>query len=214
MKRRPNTSQQWMEMQKADPFVQQAKAEGYRSRAVYKLKEVDKQHHLIRPGMTVLELGAAPGGWTQYVVERLKGTGHVWAIDCLSMPAVPGATFIQGDLTEDSVQNRLMAQLEGQKVDLLLSDMAPNLSGVKGLDGIRTGALAETVLEVMALFLKPGGTLFMKTFHGAGFDDLVKQTRKLFKRVILRKPEASRSHSRETYLLGIGLIHDFDLDGH
>lgn len=201
---RSKSSKQWLAAHKNDPYVKQSKVEGYRSRAVYKLKEVDEKVGLIKTGMTILELGAAPGGWTQYVTEKLQGRGHIVAVDCLSMDALPEITFIKGDFTEEPIQEMLKNLLGERNVDVLLSDMAPNLSGVKGIDSLRTMALAEITLEAADIFLKPGGSLFMKIFHGVGFDALIREVREQFKQVTIRKPAASRSQSRETYLLALG----------
>lgn len=201
---RSKSSRQWLTAHKNDPYVKQSKREGYRSRAVYKLKEVNEKVGLIKPGMTILELGAAPGGWTQYLSDILQTKGKIIAVDCLLMDALPQVQFIKGDFTEESVQTEIKHQLAGQSVDVLLSDMAPNLSGVKAIDSLRTIALAEVTLQAVETFLKPGGNLFMKLFHGAGFDDLIREVRGMFKQVSIRKPQASRSQSRETYLLALG----------
>lgn len=200
---RRKSAHQWLISHKNDPFVKQSKQDGYRSRAVYKLKEVNEKVHLIKPGMNILELGAAPGGWTQYVADLLQATGKIVAVDCLWMAPVPHVTFVQGDFTEPAIQAELQKQLGGP-VDLLLSDMAPNLSGVRSIDSTRAMALAEVTLEAAHEFLKPGGHLLMKLFHGAGFDALIKEARQMFKQVSSRKPLASRSQSRETYLLALG----------
>jgi 23S rRNA (uridine2552-2'-O)-methyltransferase len=201
---RSKSSRQWLMAHKNDPFVKQSKLDGYRSRAVYKLKEVNEKVGLIKPGMTVLELGSAPGGWTQYVADILQTKGKLIAVDCLLMDAFPQVIFVQGDFTEEAVQALIKTHLNGQAVDVLLSDMAPNLSGVKTLDSLRTMALAEVTLQAVHEFLKPGGSLFMKLFHGAGFDELIREVKKTFKHVSIRKPLASRSQSRETYLLALG----------
>lgn len=203
MSRSPG-SHRWLQEHEADPYVKQARLEGYRSRAVYKLKEVDEKIGLFRPGMVVLELGAAPGGWTQYVTEKLKGLGRVVASDCLLMDALPDVVFIQGDICDEAVFAELIHTVGSAGVDVLLSDMAPNMSGVAAIDGPRAIALAELALEVARDVLKPGGVLFMKVFHGTGFDALVKAVRQEFKQVSIRKPLASRSRSRETYLLAKG----------
>jgi 23S rRNA (uridine2552-2'-O)-methyltransferase len=201
---RSKSSRQWLTAHKNDPYVKQSKVEGYRSRAVYKLKEVDQKVGLIKAGMTILELGAAPGGWTQYVTEKLQGRGTIVAVDCLLMDALPEITFIQGDFTEESVQEKIKNMLGERNADVLLSDMAPNLSGVKAIDSLRTMALAEITLEAAHIFLKPGGSMFMKLFHGAGFDAMIREVREKFTHVSIRKPAASRSQSRETYLLALG----------
>lgn len=197
-------SERWLKAHRSDCYVKMAQAQGYRSRAVYKLKEVDEKFQLLRPGITVLELGAAPGGWTQYVAEKLAGRGQMIAVDCLKMAPLPDVTDLQGDFTEDATQQAILALLDGTKAAVLLSDMAPNLSGVAAVDGAKSMALAEAALDSAALFLKPGGTLFMKVFHGQGFDEIVRAVRAMFEKVSVRKPRASRSQSRETYLLACG----------
>lgn len=202
--KRSKSSQRWLQAHHSDPFVKLSKAEGYRSRAVYKLKEVDEKYHLLRSGMTILELGAAPGGWTQYVGEKLGGKGRVIALDCLPMDALAHVEFIQGDFTEEAVQTQLHELLNESKVDVVLSDMAPNSTGIKAIDSVRSSYLAEMTLEAAIEWLKPDGILFMKLFHGPGFDEFVKSVRACFKQVSIRKPQASRSQSRETYLLARG----------
>lgn len=201
---RSKSSQRWLHEHFEDIYVKKAQAEGYRSRAVYKLKEVDDKESLLKPGMTVVDLGAAPGGWTQYVAEKLLGHGMIIALDILAMDALPGVHFIQGDFREDSVLDELMNLVPERGVDLLLSDMAPNMSGTAAVDIPRAMYLAELAFDFGSKMLKPGGTLLMKVFHGAGFEQLIKQARAQFKRVVMRKPLASRSRSRETYLLAKG----------
>ncbi|KTD07492.1 23S rRNA (uridine(2552)-2'-O)-methyltransferase RlmE [Legionella jamestowniensis] len=201
---RSKSSKRWLQEHFDDVFVKKAQAEGYRSRAVYKLKEVDEKEHLLKPGMTVVDLGAAPGGWTQYVSEKIEGRGMIIALDILPMDSLPGVTFIQGDFREDEVFQQLINRVPEQGVDLLLSDMAPNMSGSAAIDIPRAMYLAELAFDFGARMLKPGGTLLLKVFHGAGFDELVKQARTQFDKVVIRKPAASRSRSRETYLLAKG----------
>lgn len=201
---RRGSSKKWLQAHKNDPYVKQSKLDGYRSRAVYKLKEVDEKVHLIKPGMVVLELGSAPGGWTQYVIEKLNGQGKVIAVDCLPMDSFADVNFIHGDFTDEHIQTKIEYSLAGGKCDLLLSDMAPNLSGIKMMDSLKSIALADSVLEIGLEFLKPNANLFMKMFHGAGFDDFVRSIRLLFNTVSIRKPQASRTQSRETYLLALG----------
>jgi 23S rRNA (uridine2552-2'-O)-methyltransferase len=191
----------------SDEFVKRANKEGYRSRAAYKLMELDDRDHLIRPGMTVVDLGAAPGSWCQVVVERLKGRGRVIALDLLEMHPMPGVEFMQGDFTDDAMLARLEESLDGQPVDLVISDMAPNMSGVNVIDQARSMYLAELSLEFARQWLKPGGSFLVKVFIGSGFDELVKTMKPDFDKVVTRKPKASRDRSAETYLLGIGRRH-------
>ncbi|CDZ75946.1 Ribosomal RNA large subunit methyltransferase E [Legionella massiliensis] len=201
---RSKSSKRWLQEHFDDIYVKKAQAEGYRSRAVYKLKEVDDKEHLLKPGMTVVDLGAAPGSWTQYVAEKLDGRGIIVALDILPMDALPDVTFIQGDFREDEVLQKLMNVVPERGVDLLLSDMAPNMSGAAAIDIPRAMYLVELAFDFGNKMLKPGGAMLMKVFHGAGFDDLIRLARLQFDRVVIRKPSASRSRSRETYLLAKG----------
>lgn len=198
---RSKSSKRWLQEHFEDAYVKKAQAEGYRSRAVYKLKEIDDREQLIKPGMTIVDLGAAPGGWSQYAVEKTGGKGHVIALDILPMDNLSGVTQITGDFREESVLTQLIKIIPPRSVDLVLSDMAPNMSGNAGVDIPRAMYLAELAFEFSDQMLKPGGALLMKIFHGSGFDDLVRQVRTRFKRVVMRKPCASRSRSRETYML-------------
>ena len=208
---RTKSSTIWLQEHFADMYVKKAQAAGYRSRAVYKLQEIDAKEHLLKPGMTVVDLGAAPGSWTQYVAEKIGcKTGlqesRIIALDRLPMDALPGVEFILGDFTEDSVSQQLQERLPGRSVDLVLSDMAPNMSGNAEIDLPRAMYLAELAVDFAYNRLKPGGVLVMKLFHGVGFDELVKDIRSHFKQVSIKKPKASRSRSRETYLLAKGYI--------
>ena len=200
------SSQRWLREHFDDPYVKKAQAEGYRSRAVYKLKEIDEREHLLRPGMVIVDLGAAPGGWTQYLSEKLAGRATLVALDVLPMDAVPGVECIEGDFREESVLQQLMAVIPPKGVDLVLSDMAPNMSGTAAVDIPRAMYLVELVFDFAHEVLKPGGSMLMKLFHGAGFDALIKEARLQFERVVVRKPNASRSRSRETYLLAKGFL--------
>ena len=210
--RRTKSSKRWLQEHFADVYVKQAQSEGYRSRAVYKLQEIDAKEHLFKPGMTVVDLGAAPGGWTQYVAEKIGCSvvgaqqSRIIALDRLPMDALPGVELIQGDFTDDAVLQQLQAILPARTVDLVLSDMAPNMSGNSEIDMPRAMYLAELAAEFAYQMLKPGGILVMKMFHGVGFDALVKEIRLRFQQVSIRKPKASRSRSRETYLLAKGYI--------
>jgi 23S rRNA (uridine2552-2'-O)-methyltransferase len=199
---RSKSSQQWLREHFSDEFVKRAQKEGYRSRAAYKLAEIDERDRLLRPGITVVDLGAAPGGWTQYVIERVGPRGRVIALDILPMDALPGVEVIQGDFTDASMLPRLQAALAGQAVDLVISDMAPNISGVGVSDQARAIYLAELALDFAAGHLRPGGQLLIKTFQGEGFPALYKAMQAAFRKVVTRKPQASRARSRETYLLG------------
>lgn len=201
---RSKSSKRWLQEHFDDIYVKKAHAEGYRSRAVYKLKEIDDKEHLFKPGMTVVDLGAAPGGWTQYVSEKFHGNGTIIALDILPMDALPGVHFVLGDFREDAVLEALTQVVPKNGVDIVLSDMAPNMSGTSAVDIPRAMYLVELAFDFSQKMLNPGGTLLMKIFHGTGFDDIVKQARLQFERVVIRKPQASRSRSRETYLLAKG----------
>lgn len=202
--KRTRTSKAWMQEHVNDEFVRRANKEGYRSRAAYKLMELDDKDKLIRPGMTVVDLGAAPGSWSQVVVERLKGRGRVIALDLLEMQPMRGVECIQGDFTEQSALAQLEEMLNGHPVDLVISDMAPNMSGIGLIDQTRAMVLAELSYEFALQWLKPGGHFLVKVFIGSGFDALVKSMRPTFDKVLTRKPKASRDRSSETYLLGLG----------
>jgi 23S rRNA (uridine2552-2'-O)-methyltransferase len=202
--RRSGSSNRWLKEHFQDPYVKKAQQEGYRSRAVYKLQEVDERYHLIQPGMIVVDLGASPGGWTQYVAEKLAGKGRIFALDILPMAPLSGVECFVGDFSEDSVLQEFMKRVPEHGVDLLLSDMAPNMSGLPSVDIPRAMLLVELALDFARTTLKPGGSLFMKVFHGEGFDALVQSVRAQFESVMIRKPAASRQRSRETYLLARG----------
>ena len=184
-----------------DPYVQLAKHEGYRSRASYKLLEIIERDHLLKPGMRVVDLGATPGGWSQVVAQKLAGQGKVIALDLLEMVPLAGVTFIQGDFREDAVLAELVKTLDGRPVDLVISDMAPNLSGVGLVDQARAMHLAELALEFALQHLKPGGSFLVKVFQGDGFDEYIRTMRGHFKQVATRKPKASRGRTNETFLL-------------
>jgi 23S rRNA (uridine2552-2'-O)-methyltransferase len=184
-----------------DPYVQLAKHEGYRSRASYKLLEIIERDHLLKPGMRVVDLGATPGGWSQVVAQKLAGQGKVIALDLLEMVPLAGVTFIQGDFREDAVLAELVKALDGRPVDLVISDMAPNLSGVGLVDQARAMHLAELALEFALQHLKPGGSFLVKVFQGDGFDEYILTLREHFKQVATRKPKASRGRTNETFLL-------------
>lgn len=199
-----SSSARWLAEHHSDEYVKRARDLGYRSRAVFKLKEIDERHHLLRRGMTVLDLGAAPGGWSQFAAQRLGPGAKIIALDLLPMEALNDVLFIQGDFGEDEVLARLKAALAGSGIDLLMSDMAPNMSGMRSVDLARALHLCELALETARELLKPGGALVMKTFIGSGFDDLARAVRADFARVAIRKPKASRSRSAETYIVATG----------
>ena len=201
---RSKSSKKWLQEHFDDAYVKRAQAEGYRSRAVFKLKEMDEKECLFKPGQVIIDLGAAPGGWTQYVAEKLQDQGKIIAVDLLPMDAIAGVDFILGDFCEDEILQQLMAVVPEQGVDLILSDMAPNMSGMAAIDIPRAMHLAELVFDFAKIMLKSRGVMLMKIFHGTGFDELVKQVRLKFEKVTIRKPLASRSRSRETYLLAKG----------
>ena len=196
------SSQRWLKEHFDDHWVTRARAEGYRSRASFKLLEIHEKDKLFRPGMTVLDLGAAPGGWSQ-VAGRLVGSrGTVVASDILAMDAIPDVTFVQGDFREQAVYEQIVAHLNGRKVDLVLSDMAPNMSGNKAVDLPRSMYLAELALDMALNVLEPRGAALVKAFHGEGFDQYRKALQGHFQRVVSRKPAASRPRSTEVYQLG------------
>lgn len=203
MNRRSRSSGRWLQEHFADPFVQRAKSEGWRSRAVFKLEEIDRREKLLRPGRVCLDLGAAPGAWSQYARRRVGAQGRVVASDILPMPELPAVEFVQGDFREAAVFERILALLPQRGVDLVLSDMAPNLSGVDVIDQPRSMYLAELALDMAGRILKPGGDALIKVFQGAGFQELVQGARGRFGRVRLLKPQASRSRSPEIYLLAM-----------
>jgi 23S rRNA (uridine2552-2'-O)-methyltransferase len=203
--KRTRTSNAWLREHVNDPYVQRARAEGYRSRASFKLMEIDDRDHLIRSGEVVVDLGATPGGWSQVAAKRMQGKGRVIALDLLEMDPLHGVGFIQGDFREDEVLAQLEKMLAGEKVGLVLSDMAPNMSGILLSDQARVMHLAELGLEFSRNWLKPDGAFLVKVFQGYGFEDFVREMRLVFKTVSSRKPDASRDRSAEVYLLGKGL---------
>lgn len=203
MARRSKSSDRWLKEHFADPFVRRAQSAGWRSRAVFKLEEIDRREHLLKPGRVCLDLGAAPGAWSQYARSRVGKGGRVVATDILPMPALAGVEFVQGDFREEEVLGQLRALLPGRPVDVLLSDMAPNLSGVDAIDQPRAVYLAELALQMAQDVLKGGGHALIKVFQGAGFEEFVRAARARFGKVKLIKPEASRSRSPEMYLLAM-----------
>jgi 23S rRNA (uridine2552-2'-O)-methyltransferase len=199
---RSRSSSRWLKEHFDDPCVKLAQQRGYRSRACFKLLEVQEKDRLIRPGMTVVDLGAAPGGWSQVAAELVGAGGQVIASDILAMDPLPGVTFIQGDFREDTVFNAVLEALGGRRVDLVISDMAPNMSGTRAVDQPRAMYLAELALDFAGRVLAPEGSLLVKVFEGEGLDEFRAELRRHFGRVITRKPAASRARSSEIYLLG------------
>ncbi len=203
-KKRSASSKRWLHEHRRDTYVQKARREGFRSRAVYKLEELDQRDRLLKPGITVVDLGAAPGAWTQYIQKRHGERVRVVALDVLPMDPLPGVTIITGDFREESVLKELEAAVGQAKVDLVLSDMSPNISGVDTADQAGSMLLAELALEFAKARLRKGGALVLKLFQGEGFDEMVRNLRKDFESVSVRKPKASRPRSREVYAVARG----------
>lgn len=204
MAKKSKSSRRWMQEHVDDYYVKQANKEGYRSRAVYKLMEINDKDHLLRPGMTVVDLGAAPGGWSQVAVREVGEKGRVIALDILPMDPIAGVEFIQGDFREDVVFEQLLAIVGDKPVDLVISDIAPNISGVNAIDQPRSMYLVELGLDLAQRVLKPNGVFVTKLFQGEGSDAFIAECKKSFGRVVVRKPKASRPRSREVYLLASG----------
>mgnify|MGYP001821918461 CR=1 FL=1 len=198
---RSKSSHRWLKSHFDDEFVKRAQREGYRSRAVYNLEELQRKDRILRPGMTVIDLGAAPGGWSQYAAQLLKGKGRIIALDLLPMDPLDGVEFLQGDFMEDEVLDLLMETLGGSRVDLVMSDMAPNISGMEAVDQPRSMYMAELAVDFAARVLREGGDLLFKAFQGEGFDTLIKRLRSQYRQVKIRKPRASRPRSREVYVI-------------
>lgn len=196
------TSKGWMKEHVNDHYVQMAQKDGYRSRAAYKLLEIDDKDHLFNPGSCVVDLGAAPGSWTQIVRKRVGPSGIVIALDILPMDPIPGVDFIQGDFREETVLQALENRLDGRKLDIVISDLAPNISGMAVMDQARAFYLTELALDFAVQNLKPGGDFLVKVFQGSGFNEYLSQMRGTFTQVVSRKPKASRDRSSEIYLLG------------
>lgn len=201
---RSKSSHRWLREHFNDHYVKESQKDGYRSRASYKLLEINARDKIIRPGMVVVDLGAAPGGWSQIAASIVGERGMVLASDILPMDTLEDVTFIQGDFTEESVFNRLVSALDGREVDVVISDMAPNMSGIADVDQPKSMYLVELALDMARQVLKPGGAFLCKAFHGEGFDIWMRECRDSFKQVLTRKPDASRSRSRENYLLAKG----------
>lgn len=205
------SSKGWLKEHFNDEYVRRSQQDGYRSRAIYKLIEIDEKDRLVKPGMTVIDLGAAPGGWSEYCVKKLGKNGTMVALDILPMEPIDGVTIIEGDFREDAVFEELMAvmasdDIGGGKADLVISDMAPNISGMGSVDMPRAYYLCELALDFARQVLKPGGGLLVKLFQGEGFEAYNKELKSSFSRVVMRKPKASRARSREIYALATGFL--------
>lgn len=200
------SSKRWLQEHEKDPYVQQARKEGYRGRAVYKLAEIQKKKQILKPNQWVVDLGAAPGSWSQYVVNCLGRGGRIIALDRLPMDPIVGVTFLEGDFTKEEVLSALEQELQGNKVDVILSDMAPNISGCRTADQMQVILLAELGLEFAVQWLKPGGTFLIKLFHGEGFDEYIRTIRRHFACVSICKPKASRNRSREVYCVAQSIL--------
>lgn len=201
---RSKSSDAWLKEHFNDHYVELAKKEGWRSRAVYKLQEIDQKDKLFKPGMCVVDLGAAPGGWSQWTVSKLGNQGEVFALDILPVEPFAGVTFIQGDFREDTVYNQLLESLAGRPVDVVMSDMAPNMSGNKAVDIPRAMYLVELCVDLAEQVLKTNGDLLMKVFQGEGYNELIQSLKTQYSKVITRKPKASRPRSKEVYILARG----------
>jgi 23S rRNA (uridine2552-2'-O)-methyltransferase len=200
---RSKSSEGWLKEHFDDEFVARAQQEGYRSRATYKLLEINEKDKLLKRGMTVVDLGAAPGGWSQIAADIVADEGMVVALDILPMDALPGVEVLEGDFQEEEVFNQLLATLGGRPVDLVMSDMAPNMSGMRSIDQPKAMYLCELTLDLARNVLKPGGNMLLKLFQGAGSEEFIKECRKNFRKVVIRKPAASRARSREVYVLAL-----------
>jgi 23S rRNA (uridine2552-2'-O)-methyltransferase len=201
MPKRTKSSSRWLSEHANDEYVKRAQKEGWRSRAVFKLAQIQESERLLRPGIRCVDLGAAPGSWSQYAARIVGRNGRIVAADILSMDAIPGVEFVQGDFREESVLEQLLQRVGADKVDLVLSDMAPNMAGIDAVDQPRSMYLAELAIEFADRVLAPGGDLLVKLFQGAGFEQIIKDARSRYGRVVTRKPKASRTRSPEIYLL-------------
>lgn len=201
--KRTKTSKAWMQEHVNDPYVKLAQKDGYRARAAYKLIEIDDKDRLIKPGMVIVDLGSTPGSWSQVAIQRLKGNGRVIALDLLPMVCIPGVEFIQGDFREDAILEQLEEILGGKPIDLVISDMAPNISGISSVDQPNAVYLTELAVDFSLKWLKPEGNFLVKVFIGSGFEEIVQIMRDSFEKVVTRKPKASRDRSTEVYLLGL-----------
>lgn len=198
------TSKIWMQEHLNDQYVKMAQKDGYRARAAYKLIEIDDKDKLIKPGMTVVDLGSTPGSWSQVAMKRMQNQGRVIALDILDMTPINGVEFIQGDFREEEVLKKLEKTLNNKQIDLVIADMAPNMSGIADVDQAGAVYLTELALEFSKDWLKPNGNFLVKVFMGAGFEEVLQSMRSMFEKVVTRKPKASRGRSTEVYLLGLG----------
>ncbi len=212
-KARPKNSRDWVKRHLSDPYVKKANEEGYRSRAVYKLQEIDNVEKLIKPGMVIVDLGSAPGSWSQMSIKKLANTGKVVAIDMLPMESIEKVHFIEADFAENAGLGAVVAAIENKPVDLVISDMSPNMTGVVITDQARLYALAELAMEFAVRFLKPNGAFLVKVFQGEGFEPFVKLMRTHFVKVAAKKPDASRDESREVFLLARALKNPAQIPG-
>jgi len=203
-KKQSGSSGRWLKEHFDDKYVQEAQKKGYRSRAIFKIEEIQNKDKLLKPGMTVVDLGAAPGGWSQYAAERVGDEGQVIACDILSMDSLPGVSFLQGDFREEAVLDALLERIQPDMVDVVLSDMAPNMSGNLAADQPRAMYLVELALDMCRQVLAPNGSFAVKVFQGEGFDQYLADVRSMFKVVKIRKPDSSRDRSREVYIVATG----------
>src|SRR5690606_10983234 len=203
-KKRSASSKRWLQEHFSDHYVQKAQKQGYRSRAVFKIEEIQQKDRIVKHGQTVVDLGAAPGGWSQFVVDSLHGNCEGIACDILPMDPIAGVDFLEGDFRDEEVLNALLSRIGGKNVDVVLSDMAPNMSGNDNVDLPRSMYLVELALDMCHQVLKPNGSFVVKVFHGEGFDEFLKNVRAAFTTVKTRKPDSSRARSREVYLVATG----------
>lgn len=201
MSKPTRTSRSWLDRQERDPYVLKARRDGWRSRAVYKLEQIDDKERFLRPDMVCVDVGSAPGSWSQYVSKKLKGRARIVAVDILAMDSLPDVEFIQGDFQDEAVFEQMLQAIGDEGVDLVMSDIAPNSTGTRAVDQPKSMYLVELALELARRVLKPGGSFVCKVFQGEGIDEFVIDTRRSFKRVKVMKPNASRASSREVYLV-------------
>ena len=203
---RTKSSKVWLQRHVSDPYVRKSREQGYRSRAAYKLLEIDRRDRLLRPGAKVIDLGAAPGGWSQLAAQKVRPGGSVIAVDLLEIAPIAGVTALRGDFRESQVRDKVGEALGGEMADVVLSDLSPNISGIASADQARAAELAYMAIDFSRVYLKPAGAFLVKLFQGEAFEEVLAEMRRTFRTVDTRKPAASRGESRETYLLGRGLI--------